>query len=660
MRLHGGTGRTLWPIVALIGLSRQQLSNNYNDFTWVANFALVGDSYSAGIGAGSLLDYTCSRYDGSYGAMMAKQFVGLQNFYNLACSGAQSSDILTQIEQLPGGLDLAVMTAGGNDLCLSAILKRCILSATATQASCQAAINLAQTGLNNYLQSNIEALIEALDAKMDSDGVVVIVGYAQFFDATTDACTTEEWTFAGTTNLPLSTSLRAQLNDLVIWTNTALQNAVASVQGTSSHKIMFADWDSWPGTVSGRFCEQGQNPSPLSNDGTVSQLQFFKPNTARAPVRSDILFRRDAFLANSSAFVDEDALHWEKPINMLTKRGIQTPVCAPSSSLNLIPDQIGKWFHPTLWGHASMMTFALNEARTARAEILGIEPPACVSSGVTCNSPRTFYASSDYRPYSGTYAIGIQIADFCSMTTTAINKGEGPVPFQWTYSYYDDAPDQVQFEVLFDQSNSPASYWSQDVCVSSFQSLLTQCLDEVQLNSNPMGWSFGGSYNLGHFTYSLTPQASDKPWPLPVVPTAEVLGQLSTKAGGATTYIVYGTGFADWDFGQTTLLSNLTYCNGGAPAFWDFQYGNFNGGYEWQAFIQTSGASDLICMTSGQTIFYAGGPADSQVHWVTELPTWAPACPSSPDVSSLSCGNSCCGYIPCTSWCNANCGGVVC
>lgn len=98
-----------------VGSHQQQA---YDDFSWVENFAIVGDSYTAGIGSGSLIDYDCSRYDGSYAAMMSKQFAGLKNVYNKACSGAQTPDIMSQIQSLPGNLDLAVLTAGGNDLCL--------------------------------------------------------------------------------------------------------------------------------------------------------------------------------------------------------------------------------------------------------------------------------------------------------------------------------------------------------------------------------------------------------------------------------------------------------------------------------------------------------------------------------------------------------------
>jgi hypothetical protein len=43
---------------------------------------------------------------------------GAQNFYFPACSGDTSDKIMTQIQNLPSGLDLVVMTADGNDMCL--------------------------------------------------------------------------------------------------------------------------------------------------------------------------------------------------------------------------------------------------------------------------------------------------------------------------------------------------------------------------------------------------------------------------------------------------------------------------------------------------------------------------------------------------------------
>ena len=123
----------IWRLGLLLALVASSYQQSYDDFTWVENFAIVGDSYTAGIGAGGLLDRDCSRYDGSYAVMMSKFLTGIKNVHNKACSGAKTPDILTQIQSLPGNLDLAVLTAGGNDLCL-------VRSIRVLKALCKAAM----------------------------------------------------------------------------------------------------------------------------------------------------------------------------------------------------------------------------------------------------------------------------------------------------------------------------------------------------------------------------------------------------------------------------------------------------------------------------------------------------------------------------------------
>lgn len=94
------------------------------DFSWITSWAAVGDSFTAGIGSGNVYssqkeDRACSRYDYSYPSILNQYFgSSVNNFTYLACSGDTSVDIAAQIARLSEGLDLAVMTAGGNDLCL--------------------------------------------------------------------------------------------------------------------------------------------------------------------------------------------------------------------------------------------------------------------------------------------------------------------------------------------------------------------------------------------------------------------------------------------------------------------------------------------------------------------------------------------------------------
>lgn len=94
------------------------------DYSWIKNWAAVGDSFTAGIGSGNLYSHNddskaCSRYDYTYPVIMNRFFgPSVQNFRYPACSGATTSGIYKQIQALPTGLDLVIFTAGGNDLCL--------------------------------------------------------------------------------------------------------------------------------------------------------------------------------------------------------------------------------------------------------------------------------------------------------------------------------------------------------------------------------------------------------------------------------------------------------------------------------------------------------------------------------------------------------------
>lgn len=94
------------------------------DFGWIKRWAAIGDSFTAGIGSGNLYsqqkeDLDCSRYDHSYPAIVNTALgPTIQDFQYTACSGARSEQIYEQVSKLEDALDLVMMTAGGNDLCL--------------------------------------------------------------------------------------------------------------------------------------------------------------------------------------------------------------------------------------------------------------------------------------------------------------------------------------------------------------------------------------------------------------------------------------------------------------------------------------------------------------------------------------------------------------
>lgn len=106
-----------------VRLARRDETDPAN-FGWIKRWAAIGDSFTAGIGSGKLYsqqkdDYKCSRYDLAYPALANNAFgPAVEDFQFAACSGDRSLQIYDQISAVQGNLDLVMMTAGGNDLCL--------------------------------------------------------------------------------------------------------------------------------------------------------------------------------------------------------------------------------------------------------------------------------------------------------------------------------------------------------------------------------------------------------------------------------------------------------------------------------------------------------------------------------------------------------------
>ncbi len=107
------------------------------DFSWIERWAAIGDSFTAGIGSGDLYsdeedDVKCSRYDHSYPVIINKALgPSVQDFQYLACSGDRSGQIYEQISKIKKNVNMVMMTAGGNDLCLVSIIVSTLRKTTA-------------------------------------------------------------------------------------------------------------------------------------------------------------------------------------------------------------------------------------------------------------------------------------------------------------------------------------------------------------------------------------------------------------------------------------------------------------------------------------------------------------------------------------------------
>jgi hypothetical protein len=78
-------------------------------------------------------------------------------------------------------------------------------------------------------------------------------------------------------------------------------------------------------------------------------------------------------------------------------------------------------------------------------------------------------------------------------------------------------------------------------------------------------------------------------------------------------YDIYGAGFAGFDWGQDTLLSNASSCVVGGLTRWKFDYFDKpdENGFEWHASFRTQIWTKSRCFANNKVVSRAGGPDDA-------------------------------------------------
>jgi lysophospholipase L1-like esterase len=251
------------------------------NFPWIERFASIGDSYSAGLGAGNRLDFYCSRYAESYPNILHTSLLGHnknRTHQFLSCSGQTSTEILeTQVPALSDDLDLLTISAGGNDIGLSPILSNCVYQFyMASEDACKNSIQEAarRVASRDQLYKNITTLIDATKPKMRPDGIIYVTGYAGFFGVADDTCDNVTWAVWSTVESSkqyLKLELRQTLNALVRAVNGILEQVVSD----SGPGVRFIDYDAQIEALRGRYCEAGvAEPAP-----NRPALAFYEWNT---------------------------------------------------------------------------------------------------------------------------------------------------------------------------------------------------------------------------------------------------------------------------------------------------------------------------------------------------------------------------------------------
>ncbi|KAK4143162.1 SGNH hydrolase-type esterase domain-containing protein [Dichotomopilus funicola] len=600
-----------------------------SDFGWVKRWAAVGDSFTAGIGSGSPIgnpltespyqnDWYCARYDTSY-PMIMNDALGssVEDFQFLACSGDRTGGIYKQIEELEGELDLVVMTAGGNDLCLDA---------------CTDVISIAQNNLDKILKGNLELLLDALEDKMNDDSVVVFNGYAQFFNTENEDCAdNQDWTLFNLLNkdaLKLTVKRRKTFNDLVVQINDIIKEVVDDAKDKYKYKIGFSNWDLWPREgVDGQFCDPastGEYPDP-----DQPELQFFKPDT-RIDLTGE-LRKRDGTLErmysnetlwnierenrDRSARVKRNIynsllMHSPNPqaeARHLLQNRADKPSranCPDDEDVDIqpasigLPNSIAKNFHPNELGHYTIASWALQTVIDLRAEVLDVPPPSCEPvDKFTC------WQDTDWKGYANEPFLNDQYEDFCDDVETG-DEFDG-----WTYddTFAEDTPDETQFKVTLEKDGAGSAEYSKAECKDSMSRIINGC--DGNDPDNPMDWKFGGEWKRGRFTYQVNPQRENRPWP----PPKETSGNCKGWYHGVwSSYVIKGQGWATNDWGQDTLEPAASDCIGGGLTLWRFKYFDEpdEDGMEWQADFNTPIWVRSRCFKNNKAVKEAGGYTD--------------------------------------------------
>ncbi|KAL8356634.1 hypothetical protein RB601_001773 [Gaeumannomyces tritici] len=652
------------------------------DFSWVKNWAAIGDSFTAGIGSGHQMgneirtddDWRCSRYDYSW-AKIVDHSLGssVKNFQFEACSGDRTGGIYDQVNHLRNGLDVVMMTAGGNDLCLGTMIKTCVIMPWDGEDACQAIIDKAQENIQRILKGNIRQILQKLNGKIRKDGALVYQGYAPFFNTDNEDCadpTKQDWALkgwglwefwkSGKNPLRLTIERRKKLNALVDGINRAISEVVEEFDKDKQvgYRATFSDWSSWPGIVDGQFCSpksSGWYPDPNQPD-----LLFIKFNTAaRGTPPHDETKRRRRDPSNGSSSSSSSSGGGggggvAKDVMDLDSSDHE------SDTADDITRQLQK-YQDRLRGRLTrkhIYDTLLWRSANPRAEVLHKldprtpAPPGCPGDNLPgvplgLGLPDSFL--SIFHPnrhgHEAMAAYALQSLVYVRAQILGVDDGlcaqarddftcwqkEGRKAFvDWTRldeNYKDfcndiKPPDNTinwKWEKTYHQGTPDEHTFVLQLFdgASSFDK--GKCLESFDLiinscdggdDKNPLNFKFGGRWVRGNYNYQINPKKDRN---------------MITKRDGTcrgwyklllTSYRIYGRGWASYEYGQQTLLKAMRDC-GSAVTGWKFDYCDHgcaidNNDYEWVAEFNLPIFGALACMGNNWV------PRRSGAEWYTE------------------------------------------
>ncbi|MGW7820351.1 SGNH/GDSL hydrolase family protein [Streptomyces puniciscabiei] len=184
-------------------------------------YVALGDSYSAGLGAGAYLPTgtNCRRSSRAYPVLWASAHK-VTAFAFAACNHARTGDVLSgQLGALGAGTRLVTLTVGGMDAGFAGVMTTCALGGT---SRCLSAVTRARATVDSSLGDSLDRLYSAIRDRAPAAHVVVL-GYPHLYH------------LGGTCEIGLQDTARAALNDGVDHLDAVIARRAAA------HGFTFAD-----------------------------------------------------------------------------------------------------------------------------------------------------------------------------------------------------------------------------------------------------------------------------------------------------------------------------------------------------------------------------------------------------------------------------------
>jgi lysophospholipase L1-like esterase len=219
-------------------------------------YAALGDSFAAGVGAGSYLERTCYTSSKSYPKLLDadadKQLVAFP-----ACSGKDTVDVLSrQVAAVPTTAKVVTVTVGGNDVGFAGVMQNCFV--LLNNASCASAISTgAAIAESDEFAASIASVVTSVASRAPG-AKVIVTGYPLLF-------------WENTSGVNPKYSWADEVNDETVVLNDVIES-VATANGA-----VFID-------VEDDFAGHGiGSSSPWINDWkwlTTTTVNAFHPNAA--------------------------------------------------------------------------------------------------------------------------------------------------------------------------------------------------------------------------------------------------------------------------------------------------------------------------------------------------------------------------------------------